>query len=166
MKNQRLAHELAIEIREFLDSRLSLSLAVNQADGSPLASYAPFAQIDNALYILVSELAQHTKALQISTMASVMIMDDEVNCDTVYARRRLQYEVAVTPVVRTSETWQSACETLERRHGDIVTQLMQLGDFHMFKLSPTFGRYVKGFGRAYELPQNVLVSEQLRHLQG
>ncbi|MBM6549612.1 HugZ family protein [Marinomonas ostreistagni] len=166
MKNQRLAQELVEEIRTFLTSQLTLSLGLVMPDGKPIASYAPFAEHEAGLMILVSELAQHTQALQTSSLASVMIMEDEANCATVYARRRLQYEMQVTAIARETALWSSACAALQQRHGEIVDQLMQLGDFHLFKLSPLSGRFVKGFGRAYELPQNVLVGEQLAHLRG
>ena len=166
MKNQRLAGELASEIRQFLDSRLTLSLAVVQANGAPIASYAPFVEFDGGLFILVSELAQHTQALKSATQASVMIMADEGDCDTVYARRRLQYDMHIEPIARDSAIWQTVSQALLTRHGDVVTQLLELSDFNMFKFEPMSGRYVKGFGRAYELPENVLVGEPSKHLRG
>lgn len=166
MKNQRLAQELVEEIANFLAMKGSLMLAVNDLEGKPIASYSPFVEYGGELYILVSTLAHHTIALGNAKIASVLIIDDEADCDTVYARRRLQYDMAVESVVRDSEHWQIIGEALLQRHGDIVAQLLQLGDFQMFKLSPLNGRFVKGFGRAYELAPNVLVSDQLDHIRG
>lgn len=166
MKNSHLAQTLAAEIRQFLDVRLTLSLALVQTDGTPLASYAPFVEFEEGLLILVSELALHTQALKSASVASVMIMADEADCDTVYARRRLQYDVSIQRIARDSAVFGAASKALLSRHGDIVAQLLQLGDFYMFKLHPLSGRYVKGFGRAYELPQNVLVGEPSKHLRG
>ncbi|SBS26658.1 Pyridoxamine 5'-phosphate oxidase [Marinomonas aquimarina] len=166
MKNQRLAHELEQEITSFIDSKGSLMLAVSDPEGQPIASYSPFVVYQGELYILVSALALHTLALQNANNASVLIIDDEADCDTVYARRRLQYDMAVESVVREDELWHIIGEALLRRHGDIVAQLLQLGDFQMFKLSPRSGRFVKGFGRAYELAPNTLVSDQLDHIRG
>lgn len=166
MKNQRLATELEQEIAAFLEAQQSLMMAVVDTQGLPIASYAPFVAQQGALYILVSALAHHTAALGNANNASVLIIDDEADCDTVYARRRLQYDMAVESVVRDSEHWQSIGEALLQRHGDIVAQLLQLGDFQMFRLSPRSGRFVKGFGRAYELAPNTLVSDQLDHIRG
>lgn len=166
MKNQRLAIELEQEISTLLEAKQSLMLAVVDTQGLPIASYAPFVAHQDALYILVSALANHTAALGNANNASVLIMDDEVDCDTVYARRRLQYDMAVESVVRDDEHWQTIGQALLQRHGDIVAQLLQLADFQMFKLSPRSGRFVKGFGRAYELAPNTLVSDQLDHIRG
>lgn len=166
MKNQRLATELEQEILAFLEAKKSLMLAVVDSQGFPIASYAPFVAHQGALYILVSGLANHTTALAHTDNASVLIIDDEVDCDTVYARRRLQFGMAVESVDRDNEHWQSIGEALLQRHGDIVAQLLQLGDFKMFKLSPRSGRFVKGFGRAYELAPNTLVSDQLVPIRG
>ncbi|TDR15773.1 HugZ family protein [Marinomonas communis] len=166
MKNQRLASELAIEIQAFLDQQGSLMLAVVDAQGAPIASYAPYVVLDNEFYILVSRLAQHTEALEQALNASVLIIEDEASSDTVYARKRLQYEVSVSMIQRESAIWSSVGGLLVKRHGEVASQLLSLGDFLMFQLSPVKGRFVKGFGRAYELAPNTLVSDQLDHLRG
>ena len=166
MKNQRLASELATEIQAFLDQQGSLILAVMGAQGVPIASYAPYVVLDDEFYILVSRLAQHTHALEQVQYASVLIIEDEASSDTVYARKRLQYEVSVSMIQRESITWSSVGDLLVKRHGEVASQLLSLGDFLMFQLRPLQGRFVKGFGRAYELAANTLVSDQLDHLRG
>lgn len=166
MKNSRLAQELEHEILEFIESKRSLMLAVNDTQGDPIASYAPFVVHQGCVCILVSALAHHTQALGHAKKASILIIDDEADCESVYARKRLQYDVAVESVARGSSDWQMIGAALLQRHGEIVAQLLQLGDFHMFKFSPLSGRFVKGFGRAYELAPNTLVSDQLDHIRG
>lgn len=166
MKNQRLASALEQEILDFIDLKKSLMLALVDSQTKPLASYSPFVVQNDSLCILVSALAHHTAILQGTDVASVLIMDDEQDCETIYARRRLQYEMRVTAIKRDSEQWNTVGEVLLARHGDIVSQLLQLGDFHMFQLSPISGRFVKGFGRAYELSPNTLASDQLDHIRG
>ncbi|MBJ7551266.1 HugZ family protein [Marinomonas ostreistagni] len=166
MKNQRLASELATEIQAFLDQQGSLMLAVVDAQGVPIASYAPYVVLEEEFYILVSRLAQHTQALEHGLHASVLIIEDEASSDTVYARKRLQYEVSVNMIQRESATWSLVGDLLVKRHGEVASQLLSLGDFLMFKLRPLQGRFVKGFGRAYELAANTLVSDQLDHLRG
>ncbi len=39
---------------------------------------------------------------------------------------------------------------MRKRHGERIDNLSQLKDFHLFRLQPVGGRYVKGFGRAYD----------------
>lgn len=164
MKNQRLASEILAEVDRFLQQQKSIMIAVKDTAGEPLASYAPFARVGECLYILVSELAKHTQALFVSDVASVLLVADEAATEQIYARQRLQYEMSVSPVVRGSDSWQLAFSALAERHGEIVEQLGQLADFHMFAFTPLSGRYVKGFGRAYELSQHSLVGKDLDHL--
>lgn len=164
MKNPRLARELVAEIEAFLSEMKSLMLAVPNEQAA-IASYAPFVVLNDRFYILVSELAQHTKALRETSLASVLIIEDESQSASIFARRRLQYEVSVQGIPVASETHTQASSAMLKRHGDVVAQLLQLSDFHMFELRPENGRFVKGFGRAYELAPKSLVSDQLDHLR-
>ncbi len=164
MKNQRLARELVEEIKVLLSATKSLMLSVSSLN-APIASYSPFALVDGAFYILVSELAEHTHALRAVHNASVLIIEDESLSGNIYARRRLQYDVSVLPISRQDCVWELAARALQNRHGEIVDQLLQLNDFYMFELRPVTGRYVKGFGQAFELAPGTLVNDQIDHIR-
>ncbi|WP_379969111.1 pyridoxamine 5'-phosphate oxidase family protein [Epilithonimonas sp. UC225_85] len=61
---QRQAKPVAPKVKELISKTQSLILATVDAEGTPNASYAPFVEIDNKFYILVSFMAKHTKNLR------------------------------------------------------------------------------------------------------
>lgn len=130
----------------------SLILATAAADGTPDASYAPFAIADDgSLLILVSGLARHTTNLRRSGRASAMVIEDEQATSQPYARRRVTYACRVEPVAPASQAWEDGVNALERRHGGVVTMLRGLRDFELLRLIPESGVLVLGFGRAWQL---------------
>ena len=99
-KEQRLREKLLPEIEEFKAQRSTLQLATQDADGVPNASYAPFALADDGFYILVSELARHGTNLQASDKLSVMLVEDESESKSVFARKRLTFDATAEVVAR------------------------------------------------------------------
>lgn len=165
MKNKVLEARLTDEVMDFIRSRKTLLMSSVQADGSPYASYAPFAIGDNCLYLLISEIAVHASNLQHNPKASVLIIEDEDSCQEIFARLRVNYSVHAELVAVDSAGWVTGIDTLVARHGSRITNLSQLADFKLFKLTPQGGRYVKDFGRAYTLAGNTLAGEAIDHLR-
>ncbi|MGI2039644.1 heme utilization protein HutZ [Shewanella frigidimarina] len=150
-KEQRLREKLLPEIEEFKAQRSTLQLATQDADGVPNASYAPFALADDGFYILVSELARHGTNLQASDKLSVMLVEDESESKSVFARKRLTFDATAEVVARDSETFTKGVAALSARFGEMIDNLAALKDFNLFKLNPHHGLYVKGFGQAFSL---------------
>ena len=57
MKNKGLEQKLSDEILDFLNTRKTLNLSSLDADGYPYASYAPFAILNENIYVLLSDIA-------------------------------------------------------------------------------------------------------------
>lgn len=150
-KEQRLREKLLPEIEEFKASRHSLQLATKSASGVPNASYAPYALADDGFYILVSELARHGTNLKVSSDVSVMLVEDESEAKTIFARKRLTFDAHATQVDRESEAFTKGVTALSARFGEMIDSLAVLKDFNLFKLTPHNGLYVKGFGQAFSL---------------
>lgn len=159
MKNKKMQERLGNEVVEFIHSRKSLMLSTVKEDGSPYASYAPFAIGDECFYVLLSEIAIHATNLQHTPLASVLIIQDEDAADELFARIRVNYAVSAEHIEFESELWDHGIGVLAERHGKRINDLSQLADFKLFKLKPTGGRFVKGFGRAYSLEGGTLSSE-------
>jgi len=159
MKNKRLQSQLNDETEAFLTKQQSLMLSsVNEA-GSPHASYAPFVSHENELFIFISQLAAHTQHLLMTPKVGVLLIEDESLSDDVFARTRLSYRMQVEAVAREDAFWPHGIALLKQKLGDRIDLLSQLGDFVLFRLTPLDGRYVKGFGRAYEISPGSLVAE-------
>jgi hypothetical protein len=130
----------------------SLMLSTVNEDGTPHASYAPYVMDDAyQLYILTSGLSSHTQNLLRTGQASALIIEDEGEAGQVFARQRLTYDCRVSRVERQTPLWETMAQQFEVRFGEIIAMLRQLEDFQMFCLSPQSGRFVMGFGAAYEV---------------
>ncbi|MCF1427744.1 MAG: heme utilization protein HutZ [Shewanella sp.] len=150
-KAQRLADKLLPEINEFKQSRKTLQLATCNTDGQPNASYAPYALSESGFYILVSDLARHGQNLKMSEQVSVMLIEDESEAKTVFARKRLTFDTSAERIERDTDDFKEGVCALETKHGEMITDLAALGDFNLYRLRPEHGLYVKGFGQAFKL---------------
>ena len=147
-----------------LSQRRSLVLATTNLDGSPLASYSPFiANEQRQFYIFTSQLAAHTRNLERTGQAGVMLIEDESEATQIFARRRVTFQCRVELVLRDSEQWEEVLAQYEARFGKMVGLLRSLPDFQLFKLQPLSGSLVLGFGQAYELSGERF--ESLRRIQ-
>ena len=155
------------DVAQLLGDMKSLMLATVHEDQTPLASYTPFATADNdsGLWILVSDLAGHAQNLSRSGLCSCLLIRDEQDSSQVYVRERLQYEMKSVEYPRDHPNWESGIVALRDRQGALVDTLTSLADFRLFLLAPLSGRYVVGFGKAYELKVTSLLSIDY-HLQG
>jgi putative heme iron utilization protein len=159
--------EFEEQIVRLLTEVKSVMLATVHQDGSPLASYTPFSgsEQQSGLWILVSDLAGHAQNLARTKECSVLVIRDEKESTQVYVRERLQYEMDATECPRGGTHWNEGVAALHDRHGGLVDTLTSLADFRLFQLRPRAGRYVVGFGQAYELKAGSL-SVIDHHLQG
>ena len=146
------AVDIAAEAARFRTGFRSVMLATVDADGTPEASYAPYvAGADGSFYLFVSGLARHTRNLARSGKAAVLFLQEEATAANPFARVRLSYVCTVAAVAPATEEWGEIMGHFEREFGDIVPVLRALPDFRLFRLVPDSGRYVRGFGRAYDL---------------
>lgn len=165
MKNAALQTRLSDEVLALIDSRRSLQLATVCENGSPYASYAPFARGDDCLYVLLSDIAVHGLNLARDARASVLLIEDECEAAELFARVRVNYRMRATEITTDDIEWERGVSLLEARHGERSRHLSGLADFRLFRLNPVGGRYIKGFGRAYDLEGDTLAGEVLQHLR-
>lgn len=165
MKNKSMEMRLSDEVLELIGGRKSLQLATIAPDGQPYASYAPFGIGDECLYVLLSDIALHAVNLRHHPQASVLIIEDEDSAAELFARKRVNYSVKAELLDYLSEPWQQGMTSLAARHGERPRNLAEHTDFKMFRLKPMRGRYVKGFGRAYDLAGETLAGESVVHLR-
>ena len=135
-----------------LDKFQSIQLGTADQKGVPEASYSP-SIVDKGrnFYVHVSELASHTSNLRDSARASVLIIEDESTAENLFARKRVAYQCSASLIERHSDQWESVVDQFEEKFGKIIGFLRSMEDFHLFKLTPTSGRLVLGFGQAYDV---------------
>ncbi|QUJ68720.1 heme utilization protein HutZ [Photobacterium sp. GJ3] len=157
VKQERLQNRLGPQIQEFRAACQTVQLATVDADGKPNVSYAPFALLEDGYYVLISKIARHARNLLENPQVSLMMIEDEATSKTIYARTRLTFEANVVLVERETERWQAGVEALKARFGEIIDGLSGLEDFKLFRLEPTQGLFVKGFGQAFQVSGDDLV---------
>jgi hypothetical protein len=166
MKNKALEVRIADELRQFINQRRTLLLSTIDQDNHPYASYAPYALGDNCLYVLLSDIAIHGINLKQYPKAGVLIVEDESEAQTIFARIRVNYQVTSEFIdIDGGVAYETAVQCLFEKHGERVHKLRQLSDFSVFKLTPIGGRFVKDFGRAYAITGNTLTGERIDHLK-
>lgn len=145
----------------FKQSVKTLQLSTLTAEGKPNASYSPFVIDEQGnFYIFVSQLASHTQDLLDNLQVSILLIQDEVEARQIFARKRISYRCDVEVVGDESSDYTKMLDALENRFGNIVELLRTLPDFILFRLTPTQGQYVEGFGKAY-----ILIGEGLLELE-
>ena len=159
MATQKEVKPIAPKVKELVANSKSIILGTVDAEGNPNSSYAPFVNIDNKFYILVSFMARHTKNLRDQKKGSMMFIADESNSKQIYARERLTFDVAITQVARDSDQWNTVVEKLKETHGKVVEVIAPMEDFILLALNPVKGSYVNGFGSAYFVDENLDVLE-------
>lgn len=150
---------VAPKVQELINASKSIILATVDAEGNPNSSYAPFVQVEQTFYILVSFMAKHTKNLADGRKTSIMFIEDESATKQIYARERLTFEATTSQIERDSEIWTQVVAQLKETHGRVVDVISEMGDFILIALQPVKGSYVNGFGSAYFVDANLEIVE-------
>jgi len=151
-----------IEVDSFLTSFQTLVMASLTLEGEAHASTAPYVRMGTNFYILISTVAQHGRNLFNNPKVSLLFVEDESQCVQPFARKRVTIEANVSEVARQDDFFERVIELFKIRFdSELVTSLTQMGDFHLFKLSPKSGNVVMGFGQAYRLDANLEVMTQI-----
>ena len=150
------AEDNQTRFREFLASRKSLVLATVSSDGEAHASTAPFVRgARGEFFVMVSGLSAHTGHLAARKRASMLLAADESETEQMFARTRASFDCGVELVPRDKADapgeWNEIADNFATEFGNIVGVLRDLQDFCIFRLTPTKGRYVSGFGKAFDV---------------
>lgn len=157
-RQEVLQNRLGPEIQELKQQIKTIVLATVDAQGTPNVSYAPFVINNGEYQVLISTIARHARNLQEVPKVSLMLIDDESKSREIFARRRLTFDAAATMLERHSPAWENAVQALKDRHGDLVDDLSKMADFNVFCFKPEQGLFVKGFGKAFQVSTDDLVS--------
>ncbi|MDD3769234.1 MAG: HugZ family protein [Sulfuricurvum sp.] len=151
-----------VEVEAFLEMFQTLNIASLTPDGLPHASTAPYVRMGSDFYILISTVAQHGRNLLANPDVSLLFAEDESQCTQPFARKRVTIEAKASETVRTDPMYAAIIERF-KAHFDpaLVASLTQMGDFHLFRLSPSGGSVVMGFGKAYRLNEKLEVLTQI-----
>ncbi|MDB4222274.1 pyridoxamine 5'-phosphate oxidase family protein [Granulosicoccus sp.] len=144
----------------------SVLLSTLGENGDPHSGYTPFifdtdADTEHHIIIFVSRLALHTRDLLSTGKVSAMLIRDESESQQIYARRRVRYQCQAEVIPNDHERYGPLLDAMGDTHGKMVSLIRTLPDFVLFRLKPTDGQFVMGFGQAFKL--NGTKFDQLEH---
>lgn len=149
--------KLKAEIEEFKNSFGSVILSSVTKDGFGVASYSAIAKVDGKVYIYISAVSDHHASISANPdKISALFLQDEKEAKTIIARKRLVYKTKAVLVERGSAEFQRAIDAFVSQHSGNsgISQIIEMRDFSMFRLDFQEGRYVKGFGGAFDIAKD------------
>lgn len=141
------------ELQEFIDSMDSVILSSLSPSGQVVCSYAPLLRFEGRYYIYVSEVAEHYASLRANPdNVEVMFLEDESKAKSVILRKRVRYRVKARFIERGSEFDKVFDNFIDHTGGaGGIKTIRNMMDFHLIYLEFLKGRFVKGFGQAYDI---------------
>ena len=141
------------EIKDFMLSFNSVSLATLSKYKEVTCSYAPFVSTEWGNFIYISEVSEHYSNIKENpNNIEIMFLEDESKAASVILRKRLRYKIKSSFLPR-GEIFDKVYDEFERQTGGSggIKTIRKMLDFHLVKLEFGKGRFVKGFGQAYDL---------------
>ncbi len=143
------------------DHASSAQLATLTDDDTPEASYAPCILFEGDYYLFLSQLASHTGNLMRNPEIGLMLIEDEGKAPNPFTRQRISLQGSAQLIDRDDDLFSIVLDLFHRRFGKVMMTIEPLPDFHLFCVHVNTGRFVRGFGQAYELTGERL--DNLRH---
>lgn len=133
----------------FVESRKNLILNVIDDEGKPFTSCAPFVKKDGKLYIYISKIAEHYDFIDKSEFVDALILADEAATNNQFATERARWNCTSRNIG--NEGHDDVFALFNEEFGEKMMDLLRGLDFSLFELTPLRGRYVVGFGLAFDL---------------
>lgn len=137
---------------QFMKSRKNVMLCMMDEVGKPFSSYAPFVMVDSKFYIYISKIAEHYRLLERNSVIDAMFIADEAMTPNKFATERARFEC--NPKNMGNEQHEDIFALFNEDHGQNLIDVLRGLDFSLFELTPQKGRYVVGFGMAFDLDIN------------
>lgn len=121
----------------------------------PLVSMVPVALDEGGLLLHVSGLALHSAQMRQSPRVSLMMMVPQRGAANALALPRISLEAEAREIAKGSDAYDRAKAIYTTRHPS-SEMLFGFGDFALFELVIVSGRFVAGFGAAFDVtPQEI-----------
>ncbi|WP_318616441.1 heme iron utilization protein [Sporosarcina sp. YIM B06819] len=134
---------------QFVESRKNLILNLLDDEGKPFTSCAPFIKKDGKLYIYISQIADHYRFMENNDFVDALLVADESATNNPFATERVRW--SCTPKNIGNDGQEEIFEQFNTQFGAKLLDVLRGLDFSLFELTPLKGRYVVGFGMAFDL---------------
>lgn len=138
-------------VEDFLSEKKTLSLSTCSVDGTPWTSTAPYLVVENKAYLFISSIAEHYANLKNNENVSIMVVEDVANSMNPFILKRATFKSKGLELVDIpEEIWAIWEQGFDK---DLLSKLRTMG-FKMFELPLTTGRFVTGYGKAFDVTWN------------
>jgi putative heme iron utilization protein len=127
-------------------------------DGHPNLAMVAYAFADDftAFYIHVSRLGKHTTDMESDPHVSLLVVEADDRRSDPQTLARVSLRGAAEMLPRTDPSYSQIRKIYLDRFPE-AEQFFSLGDFNLWKITPKGGRFVAGFGRAFNLVPEALL---------
>ncbi|CAA6815657.1 MAG: Pyridoxamine 5-phosphate oxidase [uncultured Campylobacterales bacterium] len=140
------------ELQIFTKNIQSVNLSTVSIDGEPFASYSPFVEDENGnFYVFISTAVQHSHNMSANPKAHILFIEDEHKTEHIYARRRLYFKATVDRFEENDKREEKIHQLFIDRFADKVSFFSMMKDSRFYKLIPSEGNFVLGFGAAFKI---------------
>ncbi|WP_342558701.1 pyridoxamine 5'-phosphate oxidase family protein [Metasolibacillus sp. FSL K6-0083] len=133
----------------FIEGRKTCVMSMLNDEGEPFISNSPVVKIGDTFYIYISRIADHYRFIENSKVVDMLLIADEASTHNHFATERLRFKC--TPENLGNEGHETIFEAFSNTHGNQIMSLLKTLDFSLFSLTPIEGRYVVGFGKAFDV---------------
>jgi len=134
---------------DLTSSRKTLVISSLDEQGMPFISYAPFVKHNDRLYIYISRISDHYRYVESNERVHVMMIADESETQNVFARERARW--SCTTANLGNEGHEEIFELFNTTFNEKLMTMLRGLDFSLFELTPVEGRFVVGFGQAFDV---------------
>ncbi len=154
-----------IALQTLIKTEVVASLGVLDSHGFPWVALTPYVTLADPLrfYLLISDLSPQTGALRQDPRCSLLIHAPAQREDpkSNHALTRLSIQGSARFLSREAAAT-TQVESAYRQRFQIAEMLLGLADFHFCEITPTQGRFIQGFGQAFQVSgPNLEVIEHL-----
>lgn len=135
-------------MENLLKNQKSLMISSLNENKEASISYAPFVMLEGDIYIYISKTAPHYNNLLNNKDCAVMVIEDEKDSKTIFARSRVSFNCEAKKL---EENTEKVFGKFDEVHNSEMMSVLKNMDFDLFKLSIKNGRLVKGFGQAFDV---------------
>ena len=140
--------KISSEMVEFIDSFQSVIISSDLGEHCT-ASYAPFVRVEDEIFVLLSEIAEHFKSIKNApNKVQILFLQNENEAKTIFARRRVSFNASAEFTPKNDEILAKFEEKFKNESAFVM--IKKMSDFHIVKFALGKGRLVNGFGAAYD----------------
>ena len=140
------------EMVPFLQNIQSVLLSTVDADAEPFVSYSPYVEDEEGnFYVFISTAVKHSHNINATGKAHIMFLEDESVTEHIYARRRMYFKAKAEAFTEDDKREEKIHNLFKERFGEKVSFFSMMKDSRFYKLTPSEGNFVLGFGGAFKI---------------